>query len=641
MTLTERVAALPDQPGVYLLKDDRGGILYVGKAKSLRDRVRTYLRASDDERFLIPFLKRRIADVEVIVTDTEQEALLLENNLIKKHRPRYNLQLRDDKSYVNLVLGTNHPFPRLYVARRPKSPGSRVFGPYSSASSVRETVRFLTRMIPLRTCTDHDFANRSRPCLEYEIHRCPAPCVGYIDEKGYGELVEQTTLLLRGRSKDLVERLRAAMGSAAAGLRYEEAGALRDRIRAVERTVERQRVDRAGGVDRDVFAHYAEGGKTQVHGLFFRGGQLTGSRGFSFPWRGPALPPGALYASLLGQYYGGDDVVVPREVLAAAVPDEKGLLEAWLTRRAGDRVEILAPRRGDRAALVAMARKNAAAALRGQGRREARALAVAEELKGRLNLARLPRRIECYDISNLAGTEAVGSCVAFEDGRPDPAGYRKFRVRTAVGGDDTAAMYEVLKRRLLHAPGVPIGAAGKEGGPPAGEGERWRLPDLIVVDGGKAQVNAATAALAEVGIEGVDVAGLAKEAEEAPSGVRRVRRGAGLIKRERVFPAGRKEPVLLDPSSRALHLLMRLRDEAHRFAVSYQRDRRRARDFASLLDRVHGVGPRRRRVLLKHFGGLDRLREAPVEEIARVGGIGPRVASALIEMLRASPGTAA
>jgi excinuclease ABC subunit C len=601
---TERVDELPTSPGVYLFKSASGRVLYVGKAQSLRARVRSYLGPGGDGRHQVPHLLERVAAVDVLVTPSVKDALLLENELIKQHRPPFNVRLRDDKQYLGLRLDAREAWPRLQPVRRFREDGAQYFGPYTSSQALREAVSNLRRIFPLRSCSDatfKDYARRGRPCIEFEMRRCLAPCCGRIEPAAYAELVKGTALFLRGRSEELVAHLRQRMDEAAEGERFEEAARVRDQIGAVEKTVERQGIVGARGVNRDVFGLARSGGEVQVQVLFVRDGRVVGAsdQGFS----DVRLDDGDVMSSFLGQYYGGNEGrSVPGEVLTSVPVVDDGALEALLGERAGRKVRVHSPRRGALREIVAMASANAELALARRVEAHESVQAAAEELRTRLALPVLPRRIECYDVSTLQGVLSVGSRVAFEDGRPVKTGYRRYRIRQATGGDDYACLREVLRRRLARAEEDP-------------------LPDLLVVDGGKGQLGVVRAALHDAGLE-VPAIGLAKERDEgSPSP--RVRRSGGL-KSERVFLPGRKEPVLLGASSRALLLLQRVRDESHRFAIEFQRALRNRASLTSVLQEIPGIGPAKRRALLKHLGSLRAVREADLAVLAAVPGLSAR-----------------
>ncbi|HVP68934.1 MAG TPA: excinuclease ABC subunit UvrC [Anaeromyxobacteraceae bacterium] len=636
-SLKKRLDELPAEPGCYLMRDRAGTVVYVGKAASLRTRVRSYFDRGGDDRLFVPLLDDLLGDVDVIVTRSEKEAVLLENELIKKHKPRFNVRLRDDKDFIVLRLDERHPYPRLEVtrARQRREDGARYFGPYSSASSIRETLRVVNRWFQLRTCSDHVFEHRRRPCVLYQIHRCPAPCVYEVPEGEYRESVADAVAFLEGRESELVPRLRARMQEAARELRFEEAGRLRDQIAAVERSLEKQRVLMEDQADRDVVGIHREGPDLVIQVLSMRSGKLQESR--AWPFTGQEFPGEELVSSFLGLYY--ERVGPPEEVLVPLEPANAGALADVLSERRGRRVRILVPQRGAKLDLLEVARRNAEQSFRSwreEGERREETLAA---LTRALHLSREPRWMECYDISTFQGSLAVGSGVSMRDGQPDKANYRRYKVRGVPGQDDFAMLHEVLTRRLRRA--LAEGA----------------MPDLIVIDGGKGQLGAALAAAGDLGIPTKPIPGnpgvpfvqmvsLAKSrtldagalgtarvvGRRAPGGValaaaaERADRGyvaEAARSPERVFVPGRKDPIVLRQNSAELFALVRIRDEAHRFAVEFHRKLRRARNLESVLEEIPGIGEGRRRALLRHFGSLKRVREASLEEIALVPGIGP------------------
>jgi excinuclease ABC subunit C len=606
--LLERIESLPTSAGVYLFKSAAGKVLYVGKAQNLRSRVRSYLGAGGDGRHQVPHLVERAADVDVVLTANVKDALLLENELIKQHRPAFNVRLRDDKQYLALRLDPRETWPRLVPVRRFRDDGAEHFGPYTSSVSLRAAVSNLRRIFPLRSCNDavfRDYARRGRPCIEFEMRRCLGPCVGLVAPEAYAELVQGTRLFLRGRSDELVRTLRSAMATAAADQRFEEAAKLRDRIAAVERTVERQQIVTVRAVDRDVFGLARRGGEVEVQALRVRDGRVVGAESHAFS--DVRIDDGLVMSSFLGQYYGDAETRdVPGEVLTSVGLDDDGALEALLGERAARRVSVRAPQRGTGRELVATAVANAEHGLARRLEARESVEAALAELQEQLALPSLPRRIECYDVSTLQGVLPVASRVVFEDGKPVKNDYRRYRVRAAAGGDDLACLREVLRRRLARVAQEP-------------------LPDLLVVDGGKGQLAVAVAALADAGLDAVPAAGLAKE-RDAESASPRVRRSGGL-KAERIFLPQRKDPLLLPPSSRGLLLLQRVRDESHRFAIEFQRALRQRSGLASVLETVPGIGPRKRRALLRHLGSLKAVREASEETLAAVPGVSARDAA--------------
>lgn len=598
----------PTLPGVYLMQGEAGEILYVGKAKNLRSRLRSYFSVEGDGRAHIRFLMNRVREIETIVTDTEKEALILENTLIKKHRPRYNIQLRDDKTYVSIRLDPHEEFPALQVVRKVQRDGALYFGPYSSGSAVRETLKEIYRLFPLRHYPLATCRRRGRPCLFHQIGQCSAPCYGKIDRQQYHELVRGVTALLSGRESEVLTLLRERMGAAAAAMRFEEAATLRDQIRAIEQTVERQKVVEVGGGDQDVVGVHREGGEVEIAVLFIRQGKLIGRRSFALEWR---LDEAELLSGFLQQFY-GREVFIPDQVLLPFPLEDADTLGEWLSERKGKRAAVLAPRRGEKLRLVELAARNASESFRERGsRREARE-AVLAEIGERLQLARLPRRMECFDISNVQGRQSVGSMAVLLDGEPAKGEYRHFRIRSVEGADDYASLYEVLKRRLSRSLA------------------EQNLPDFILIDGGKGQLSVLSAVLEELGLVGaIDAAGIAKSRVIA-----NVRGKVVEKSEERFFLPGRKNPVLLRQGSPALFLLERLRDEAHRFAITHHRKLRGKAALHSALEDIAGVGPARRQMLLKYFGSLRRVREASLEELLAVPGLPDSVARVVYDRLR-------
>lgn len=603
----EKVDTIPAQPGVYLLKDAGGKVIYVGKARNLRSRLRQYARG-DDERCQVRFLLPKIASVETLVTANDKEALILENNLIKQYKPRYNIRLKDDKSYVSVKVTVQDPWPRILVTRRIVKDGSRYFGPYDSAASVRETLDTIRKVIPLRTCPDAVFRNRARPCLEYQIKRCLAPCCLPVDRELYQQYLREAILLLEGKSQQLVRQLTQQMERAAEELRFEDAARLRDRIRAIERTQERQQVMAHHGGDTDVWGMYREGGFLEVEVLFLRQGKLTSHQRYSLT--DLEFPDEEILSMLLQQFYQGERFI-PDEILIPVELDDSRTLEEWLSERKQQRVTIHRPQRGDKLRLVELARENAAQGFRQRQDASAQRQRMCAELARSLHLKRFPRRIECFDISNFQGRMAVGSQVTFIDGEPDKNEYRRYRIKTVHQSDDFAMMAEVLERRFARAK------------------EEGVIPDLIVIDGGKGQLNVALEVLRSLGIDSVEAVGLAKDRVERNPHAADLRHSE-----ERVFLPGRKNPVILRRHSNALFLLQRIRDEAHRFAITYHRKLRTRERIRSLLDAIPGVGPVRRRRLLRQFGSVRRIREASIDELLEIPGITRVVAERIQAALR-------
>ncbi len=607
--LEDKLDLLPTKPGVYLLKNKDGNVIYVGKARSLRDRVRQYFRGGD-ERVQIRFLLTYVADFEVLITTNEKEALILENNLIKQYKPRYNIRLKDDKSYWHVKATTQEPWSRLFLTRQIVKDGSKYLGPFHSATAVQETLEVIRKVFPLRTCANTVFRNRTRPCLEYQIGRCLGPCVLPVDREEYQRHLKGAVMLLEGRNTELLGQLQERMRVAAAELRFEEAARLRDQVRAITQTAERQQVAAPLGNDQDVFGLYREGGLIEVQVLFVRAGKLVGNQTYGF--EDNEFPDEEVFAGLLTQFYQGDRFV-PDEVLLPTGLEDGGVREEYLSERKGRKVTLVRPQRGDKLRLVEMAQENARQSFVEKRRSAEQKEKTLDTLRRALHLGNAPKRIECFDISNIQGSLAVGSMVTFDEGEPDKSRYRRFRIKTVGGADDFAMMYEVLSRRYRRAL------------------EEKDLPDLLMVDGGKGQLGVAVAVLKELGLTEVDVISLAKMRTEREPTSEEVRHSD-----ERVFLPGRKNPVILRQNSTALFLLQRVRDEAHRFAITYHRELRRKERLSSPLDGIPGVGKVRRRALLRYFGSLKRVRMASVEELTRVPHIAPLLAEVIHHHLASS-----
>ena len=601
--LIARVKNAPASPGVYLMKDKDGKVIYVGKASKLKNRIRNYFGRTDG-RSMVSFLIAKVRDVEFIVTGTEKEALILENNLIKEHRPRYNVNFRDDKTYFNIRMDPAAIFPRFQLVRRPRKDGARYFGPYPSSAAAKETLRFIQSIFRLRTCTDQEVISRKRPCIEYQIKRCLAPCAGFIDRASYGGLVNDSMAFMEGREKKLVADLCVRMGTASEHLRFEEAAVLRDTIAAIEETLEKQRVVSGLLNDRDVFGIHREGNLTQICMLYVRKGKIIGKK--TFPLFRIGSDSSEILSSLLKQYYDGG-AYIPDEIIIPLNIEDRAVTAEWLSEKKGKKVSVAAPKRGQGMELLKIAGNNA----RSIFEMEKHATPMEETLSvlaRELLLKNIPRRIECFDISNIGGKYAVGSMVTFVDGKAWKPGYRRFRIKTVHGADDYAMMYEVLNRRRYR--------------------EKDNPPDIILLDGGKGQLGVAVAALKDLHIEGVDVVALAKEQRQ-----RQTDRGE-----DRVYIVGKKDPVYVSKWPEALFLLQRVRDEAHRFAVAYHRQLKGKGDFHSLLDEITGIGGEKKKALLKLFGDVERIRDASVQELQGVRGIGRKTAARIRAFLGGAAG---
>ena len=609
MKLQDKVDALPTGPGVYLMKDRNGRVIYVGKAIDLRARVRSYFSGSDSRAF-VQLLDKVLADIEVVVVRNEKESLLLENELIKKHLPRYNVQLRDDKNFLCLRVDLTHPFPRIETVRQVASDGARYFGPFTSAASLRETLRIANRTFQLRTCTDAVLASRRRPCLMYQLGRCPAPCVSYIEQAAYRANLDAALLFLDGRDKLLLATMRERMQTAVQGLDFEEAARMRDRITAIERSLERQVVATSDEADIDVFGSAREADRVVIYTLFIRGGRVAGGRATHAT---SEFPLEELVTAYVNRYYAEQGFIPDVVLLPPPVPEA---LAGLLGERRGRSVEVRTPQRGHGRQLLELANENASRALSERSSSVEERERVLQSLKERLRLDRLPRRIECIDVSHFGGESVVASQVASEDLELQRQRYRRFRLRGVTRNDDFAAIYEVVQRRLRQ--GLELGD----------------LPDLLVIDGGKGQLSSALAAAQEAQVTSVAIVGLAKN-RPVESMVRE--ESSAAMTGERVFLPRVKDPVVLPPTSRELLALTRLRDEAHRFAIGYQRTLSRRRVRSSALDAIDGIGPARRQQLLRAFGSLSGIRAASQEAVADV--VGPRLAARVREALDESSST--
>jgi excinuclease ABC subunit C len=603
----EKLERTSGGPGVYLMRDAAGKVIYVGKARSLKKRLASYFAPAGPVDPKTVALVARVAGLETILPLSEKEALILESNLIKQHRPRYNVVLKDDKRYPMLRLGTDHPYPRLSVVRRFQDDGAVYFGPYASATAVRATLAVINKLFKLRKCREGEFARRSRPCLHYQMGACYGPCCLAVDRERYAGAVREVVLFLNGRTPELIRAMRRDMLAAAAAEDFETAAGIRDRIFALEKTLEKQVAVSGDRQDRDVLAVGRAGAATVVTLVTVRGGYWVGTRHFDVS-AAPA-PDEELLAGFIRQYY-RRGVKLPGEILLSAMPEDAALIADLLSESGGRRVHILLPRRGEKNRLLDMACQNARAAAVGLSDDGAHREALLEALARRLQMGRPPRRIECVDISTSGGSQSVGAIAVFVDGKPKPAAYRRYRIRSTRGPDDYAAMAEVLGRRFRPAEGSAD------------------LPDLLLVDGGKGQLNIATRVLAELGWPEVPaLAAIAKADRE---------RGET---EDKIFLPGRANPVRFGRNPAPRLLLEAVRDEAHRFVIGFHRQRRRKEALLSVLDEVAGIGPTRKRRLMKHFGTIEALRRAGVEQLVAVGLPQP-VALALQAHLAAEVGGA-
>ncbi|HHY59372.1 MAG TPA: excinuclease ABC subunit UvrC [Clostridia bacterium] len=606
-TIREKLELLPAKPGVYLMLDGDGQVIYVGKAASLRNRVRSYFRGVKQPPKVQAML-HYVADFEYIVTDSEVEALILECNLIKEHRPKYNISLRDDKNYPYLKVTVTQDYPRLVVVRSVKKDGNRYFGPYTQVGALNETLKLLRQLFPLRTCSDNTLERTTRPCLNYHIARCLAPCQKNVSKEAYREIVKEVILFLEGKQEDLIHRLKEKMERAAAELKFEKAAEYRDQIRAIEQVLAKQKIIFAGQQSYDVIAFARGTNEACVQVFFIREGKLIGRRHF-FLAGTDDLSRGEIMTAFLKQYYSQAETI-PGEILLAEEPEEKELLEKWLAGLRGKKVSLKVPKKGEKHQLVEMVAENALTLLQEEEmlRRKKDMLTTEAvlELQQVLGLAKPPVRIEGFDISHMQGSMTVASMVVFENGEAKPQDYRRFRIKSVDGPDDYASMREVLTRRFRHL-------RDREASAPSSD-KFAAVPDLILIDGGKGQLNVAVEVLEELGLGHLPVFGLAE-------------------KEELIFIKGNAEPIRLPRHSPALRLVQRVRDEAHRFALTYHRDLRSRALKTSVLDQIPGIGPKRKKALLRHFGSVARIKEASLEELKGVEGMTEKAALAIKEYL--------
>ena len=668
--LLQKLASLPVSPGCYLFKDKQGAVLYVGKAKSLRSRVRSYFQeSSSDVRAFIPFLRKLAVDLETIVTLSEKEAAILENNLIKEQKPRFNIKLRDDKEYLSLRLSTEHAWPRLEPVRKPKPDDARYFGPYHSATAARRTLHLVNKHFQLRTCTDTEMRSRKRPCLQHQIKRCPAPCVLEVDKAWYDEQVRAVAMFLDGRHDELSSELGSRMKDAARHMHFELAAVYRDQLSAIDKVREEQRVVSIDAIDRDVLGLHREGDLVELALLHIRRGKLADVATFSV--KNAEVPDDEVVAAFLAQHYGPSvpreegaapsatdvaDVMmpIPDEVIVPVLPEAAAGIAEWLAERAQHKVSLLLPQRGHRVDLLALANENATHSFSEKRRASDDVSERLAQLKERLRLPTLPRRIECCDISHLGGRDTVGAIVALLDGEPDKKRYRTFHVRgdgvdskttdaaptpgggagqgtteeaeVFLAGDDYRAMYEVLARRFrrgLKKEAERAAAPSADGAEPEDDVDReraeWDLPDLFVVDGGKGQLAVALAAARDLGLHELPIVALAKEKENVL--------GETLV--DRVYLPGQKNPIPLKSHSASMFFLARARDEAHRFSNRARERLGKKKRFKSALDSVAGIGAPTKKALLRTLGSLKAIQAASDEALLAVPGVTARHVKAL------------
>jgi len=597
-----KVSALPHSPGVYIFKDADGKRLYVGKAIDLRKRVGSYLRGASGENIKTRVLLRKAADLDYLITSTEKEALLLEASLIKRYRPRYNVILRDDKNYPAVRIDPRDPFPRLEIVRRFQRDGALYFGPYPSAYSVRETLKLLNQLFPLRQCKGKNLAPRERPCLNYSLGRCLGACAGKVEREQYIKVVEEVILFLQGKTDLLQQQLRQRMEEAADALEFERAAFYRDRLQAVTATLEKQHIVSSRFLDQDVLGIYQADQGTEIAALFVRQGVLVGQR--SFDIKEAQGEKDELLAAFIQQYY-GEGRQIPDEILVPVPLESQGILEEWLSESKGKHVRIWPARRGDRKYLLELAENNAQERMANRQRWQRKDLKMLENLQRLLKLPTPPLRMACVDISNIQGQHAVGGLVVFDNGKPDKSSYRHYRIRSKSEPDDPAMMAEAIERLMRE------------------DSELADSLDLLVLDGGKGQLNTIRRLFKEIGMEDrLPVISIAKE-QEADRG----EKGRGMY--EKIYVPGRKNPLFLSRFPDILHLLQRLRDEAHRFAITRYQSRHRSELLGSELDSMPGIGPKRRQLLLQQFGSVEKLRRASREELEAASGLPKSVADTI------------
>ena len=606
--IKELLNRLPASPGVYLMKDSRGLILYVGKAANLKHRVSSYFGSPQKLSEKIRTMVSLVGDFSYFVTSSEQEALILELNLIKQHRPHYNSMLKDDKTYPYLKINMNEEWPTVSVTRRLADDGGYYFGPFASVSSVRQSLKTIKQLFPFRSCSRPESGTNTRACLWYHMRKCLAPCTGNVSRHEYLVMMKEVVLFLKGRQDKVIKGLQKRMKQAVTGLVFEKAAFLRDQIKSIEHIIEGQRIASRVRGELDAVAFASERDETFVQVFFIRNGRLAGSGGYILQGTGSEEPT-RIMTSFVQQFYHSSPYLPPLLILQCPVED-KEVIESWLTGKRGRRVRIVVPARGVRKELIAMVAENARQGLEQLKVKRLSSQATLEtalrEVQEALELPRKPARMEGYDISNIQGKDAVGSMVVFEEGKPKTAYYRRFRIKTVAGADDYAMLREVLRRRFRRAD-------GKSGDVTADDS--WaRVPDLVLIDGGKGQLNAARDVMADLGIAHIPVASLAKEHEE-------------------LFIPRKAKPVVMSGSSAGLRLLQRLRDEAHRFALGYHHRLHRRETFTSALDAVPGIGLVRKRALLRHFGSIGAIREASIEELSVVPGMNSQIAQKIKESL--------
>jgi len=594
----EKVKSIPQSTGVYILKDAKGRSIYIGKAKNLRSRILSYLNEREGvQRPQIVYLMKEAVDVDYFITRNEREALVLESSLIKQKKPRYNIRLRDDKNYLSLRLDPRETFPRLSLTRRVLKDEAIYYGPFASADALKKAKRLIHKIFPLRDCNDEKFRRHSaRPCLNYYMGLCLGPCAGKSGEDGYGDVVEQARMFLKGEKKRIIKLLRDNMKKASDAMKYEDAANYRDQIRLLEKNMDSQMFVTPSTKDKDVVGFYREGRRVELSVLFFRGGSLVDRVDYSF--RNASGEDHEVLEEFLSQFYGGNRFV-PKEIVIPLGVERAQAIAVWLSEKQGRKVRINVPERGVKVEEIELANRNSLESFQRKYAEELKEIGLLERIKSSLHLTRLPAVIECFDISNTQGATAVASMVKFENGAPAKDGYKRFKIKNVQGPNDYASMHEVLSRRLARA-----------------EQEEWEIPDLILIDGGKGQLNIGQKILSEIGyLEKVDLASIAK--------------GRGEGESDKIYIYGRKNPITFSRNSEALFLLMRIRDEAHRFAITYHKKLRGKKALVSELDGVPGIGAKRKKELIKYFGSVSKIRQGTVDEIASVPGLNKKLAEEL------------
>lgn len=594
--LNLKLSNLPENPGVYIYKNNQNKIIYIGKAKNLKNRVRSYFNNTDDNRQFFTHLVQQIANVDWLITNTEQEALILENSLIKQFKPKYNIDLKDDSNFYSVRIKSDSPFIRLELVRNPKDDGSKYFGPYTSASSLKKTIQFLNNTFKLRTCSDSELSSRMRPCILYQINRCSAPCVGKISEKNYAENVKKVEQILKGNAKIIISELEAEMQRHSDALAYEKAGDIRDQIKAIQKTLETQHIIDNDFVDRDVFAYFSRNDKLYVQGLFIRDGVIRSYYYQEFVLFGRLVEE--LFTSFLKIFY-SKTVFLPKEILIPFLNEEINLLEELLQK--STKVIFICPQKGSKKNLLDLCFKNAQENANTKEAENIETEMALSQIQKAFSLHKLPVKMECYDISNIQGNDSVASGVAFENGKPYKKRYKKYKVKTVDQANDFASLNEIIYRRIKR--GL----------------QENNLPDLIVIDGGKGQLNAALSALREFETD-VEIISIAKARSEK-----------GTV--DRFFIPGAENPIFLEENSKAIKILMNIRDEAHRFAITFHRKLRGKKFKDDPLYAIPGIGPLKRKDLLSTFGNIGAIRNASKEELMKVNGINEELANAILEHL--------